>query len=74
MLVVLLIVAIFTVSVVFVTDPILMAVLAVLPNFILFFWLKNINMVEYFEATGRPYFSKLMTIEGTDRYNKKHKA
>lgn len=43
------------------------------PNLILFFYLKCINMVEYFEANNRPYFHKLMYIEGTDRYNRRHR-
>lgn len=41
------------------------------PNLILFFYLKCINMREYFEANKRPYFHKRMYIEGTDRYNRK---
>ena len=41
------------------------------PNLILFFYLKCVNMTEYFEANKRPYFHKSMYIEGTDRYNRK---
>lgn len=43
------------------------------PNFILFFYLKCVNMVEYFEANNRPYFHKLIYIEGTDRYRRRQK-
>lgn len=43
------------------------------PNFVLFFYLKCVNMREYFEVNNRPYFHKLMLIEGTDRYNKKQR-
>lgn len=43
------------------------------PNLMLFFCLKCINMVEYFEANNRPYFYKRMYIEGTDRYNRRQK-
>lgn len=44
-----------------------------IPNLILFFYLKCVNMVEYFEANNRPYFRKRMYIEGTDRYNRRQK-
>lgn len=45
--------------------------LMTVPNLILFFYLKCINMVEYFETNSRPYFHKRMYIEGTDRYNRR---
>ena len=74
LVVVTLVAAIFLPAVLFIKDPYLMAVVGVLPNFILYFIQKNINMCEYFEATERPYFSKVVEVEGTERYNKKHKA
>lgn len=43
------------------------------PNLVLFFYLKCINMREYFEANNRPYFHKRMYIEGTDRYNRRQR-
>lgn len=43
------------------------------PNFALFFYLKCINMREYFEANKRPYFHKRVLIDGTDRYNRRQK-
>lgn len=43
------------------------------PNFVLFFYLKCVNMREYLEANNRPYFHKTMCIEGTDRYIRRQK-
>ena len=43
------------------------------PNLILFFYLKCVNMREYFDTTNRPYFHKKMYIEGTDRYVRRQK-
>lgn len=60
-------------SIMFVDNRIALTVLITVPNFVLFFYLKCINMVEYFEANDRPYFSKRMVIEGTDRYNRRQK-
>lgn len=42
-----------------------------IPSFVLFYLLKCINFVEYFEANKRPYFHKQMLIEGTDAYNRR---
>lgn len=72
LLVVVLMLAFFTLSVVFLPDAYGLSLVGVLPGFVLFFVLKNINMCEYFEATNRPYFSKVMDVEGTERYLKKH--
>ncbi len=73
LLLVTLVAAIFVPAMLFIKDPYIMATVGVLPNFILFFIQKNINMCEYFEATERPYFFKVVEVEGTERYNKKHK-
>ena len=42
-----------------------------IPNFVLFFYLKCVNIVDYFQADNRPFFYKRVDIEGTDRYNRK---
>lgn len=43
------------------------------PNLALFFYLKCLNLREYFEANNRPYFHKRVLIDGTDRYVKRQK-
>lgn len=63
--------AIFVLSVMYIENNILKLVVGVLPNLILFFLLKCINLVEYFEATKRPYFYKTVMVEGTERFNKR---
>lgn len=42
-------------------------------NFALFFLLKCVNIVEYFNANDRPYFHKRVYVEGTDCYNKRQR-
>lgn len=71
--VVILIATMFVVSVLFVDNTFWAAFLSVAPGFVLFFVLKCINICEYFEATDRPYFYKVMMIDGTDRFNKRHR-
>lgn len=72
LLVVVVMLAFLTCSIVFIPDAYGLSFLGVLPGFVLFFVLKNIDMCEYFEATNRPYFSKVMDVEGTERYIRKH--
>ena len=72
LLVVAVMLAFLTCSIVFIPDAYGLSFLGVLPGFVLFFVLKNIDMCEYFEATNRPYFSKVMDVEGTERYIRKH--
>ena len=43
------------------------------PNFVLFFYLKCVNIIDYFQAYNRPFFYKRVDIEGTDRYNRRHR-
>lgn len=59
------------VGLMFVDNGYAQTVVITVPNLVLFFYLKCINMVEYFEAGNRPYFYKRMYIEGTDRYNRR---
>ena len=59
------------VSIMFVDNRWALTALLTAPNFVLFYLLKCVNMVEYFEANKRPYFHKRVVIEGTDRYNRK---
>lgn len=63
--------AIAVLSVLYVRNPIWKLVVGTVPNLVLFFLLKCINFVEYFEATSRPYFFKKVDVEGTERFNKK---
>lgn len=58
-------------SVVFLDNNLLKVVLCTVPNFVLFFILKCVNFVEYFNATNRPFFSKKVNVEGTEGFNKK---
>lgn len=64
--------ACFVLSVVYVQNSILKLFVSTVPNLILFFILKCVNFVEYFEATKRPYFYKKVDVEGTERFNKKY--
>lgn len=71
LVIVCLMVGISVVSILFVSNPILSTVLSTVPNFVLFFYLKCINMVEYFRADNRPFFYKRVDVEGTERYNRR---
>lgn len=64
--------AIALVGMLYVHNNILKAAVAILPNLVLFFLLKCVNFVEYFENAHRPYFVKYVDVEGTERFNKKH--
>ncbi len=55
----------------FVPNPIVKTLLISVPNFVLFFYLKCVNMIEYFHFDNRPFFYKRVEIEGTDRYNRR---
>ena len=59
-------------AIVFIENTWIMSLVFTVPNFVLFFYLKCINIVEYFRANNRPFFHKRVDIEGTDRYNRKH--
>lgn len=71
LIVVAVIVTLSTVSLLYVDNPYLSVAISTVPNFILFFLIKCVNMVEYFKACERPYFYKTVVIEGTEKYNKK---
>ncbi len=58
-------------SIMFVNNTLLKVALTSVPNFVLFFYLKCVNMVEYFRADNKPFFYKRVEIEGTERYNKR---
>ena len=58
-------------SILYINNGWVQTVALTVPNFILFYVIKCINFVEYFEANKRPYFYKNMQIEGTDAYNRK---
>lgn len=59
------------VSILYVQNNVLKLFLSIVPNLVLFFILKCVNFVEYFENSHRPYFVKYVDVEGTERYNKK---
>ncbi|MCH5153045.1 MAG: hypothetical protein J1F68_03720 [Clostridiales bacterium] len=64
-------VAIAVVSLMFIENAIVSTIVLTVPNFILFFYLKCVYIVEYFKADNRPFFYKRVYIEGTDRHNRK---
>ena len=70
-IVVCLMAAISLVSILYVNNAIASTALSTVPNFVLFFYLKCINIVEYFRADNRPFFYKRVDVEGTERYNRK---
>lgn len=65
--------AIFVVGIVFIENSILAAIVCIVPNLVIFFLLKCVNFVEYYEALRLPYFYRHVDVEGTERYKKKHK-
>ena len=69
-----LMVVISVLSIMYISNTWVMTVVLTIPNFVLFFYLKCINVVEFFQANNRPFFYKRVDIEGTDRYNRKHRA
>ena len=71
LIVVTLMAVISVISIMFVSNSLLSTALTTVPNFVLFFYLKCVNLVEYFQADNRPYFYKRMEVEGTERYNRK---
>lgn len=67
------IVVIFAVGMLYVNIPVVKSIVSVLLNFILFFLLKNIHLTAYYKADNKPYFYKNIAVEGTEKYNRKHK-
>lgn len=59
------------VGIMYVNNSWAQTVVLTIPSFVLFFLLKCISFVEYFEANKRPYFHKRVVIEGTDVYNRR---
>ena len=74
LIVVCLIVVVSVLSIMYISNTWVMTVVLTIPSFVLFFYLKCINVVEYFHAENRPFFYKRVDIEGTDRYNRKHRV
>ena len=72
LIVVCLMVGISLVSLMFIQNTIVSTIVLTVPNFILFFYLKCVYIVEYFQADNRPYFYKRVDVEGTEKYNRKH--
>lgn len=73
LLVICLMVAVSLVGILYVNNSWARTIVITVPNFVLFFYIKCINLVEYFNANDCPYFHKYVLIEGTDRYNRKQK-
>lgn len=71
LVVVALIAVIAVLSFMFVDNAIVKTVLTTVPSFALYFYIKCVNMVEYFRFDNRPFFYKRVEIEGTDRYKRK---
>ncbi|MCH5156333.1 MAG: hypothetical protein J1G02_00475 [Clostridiales bacterium] len=59
------------VSIMFIDNPIASTITLTVPNFVFFFYLKCINIVEYFQADNRPYFYKRVDVVGTERHSRK---
>lgn len=51
----------------FITNPVWTAVVSVLPSLFIFFILKCVGFVEYFEASNQPYFHKYVDVYGSER-------
>lgn len=60
-------------SIMYIGNTWITSVAVTVPNFILYFYLKCVNIVDYFQADNRPFFYKRVDIEGTDRYNRKRR-
>lgn len=58
-------------SMLYIDNAIAKTVVSIVPSFVLFFYIKCINMVEYFRFDNRPFFYKRVYVEGTDRYNRR---
>lgn len=71
LVVVAVIVAVSVVSMLFIHSSVVSALITLIPAFAMIFYLKCINVVEYFNSANRPFFYKRVDIEGTDRYNRK---
>ncbi|MCM1195292.1 MAG: hypothetical protein NC332_05105 [Firmicutes bacterium] len=64
-------VAVTLVAIMYINNSIVCTAVVAICSFVLFFYVKCINIIEYFEANNRPYFYKRIVIEGTDRYGRK---
>lgn len=71
LIVVILMATISLISILFIDNTLVSAIMTTVPNFVLFFYLKCVNIVEYFRADNRPFFYKRVDIEGTERYNRR---
>lgn len=71
LVVICLMVAISLVAIMLIDNSWAQTAMITVPNFVLFFYIKCINMTEYFEANKRPYFHKRVAVEGTELYNKR---
>ena len=71
LIVICLMAAISVVCVLYIGNSILSTVATTVPNFVLFFYLKCVNIVEYFNTDNRPFFYKRVDVEGTERYERK---
>lgn len=67
------VIALWVVSTVYISNAVVSMLVSTVPSFLLFFYLKCINMCEYFNNENRPFFHKTVMVEGTERYNRKHK-
>ncbi len=61
------------VSVLFIDNTVWASFLSAALSFLLFFVIKSVNLCEYYEAHGLPYFCRRLAIEGTDHYERTHK-
>ena len=73
LIVVVLMVVLGVLSIMYISNTWVKTLVLTIPNFVLFFFLKCVNIVDYFQTDNRPFFYKRVDIEGTDRYNRKRK-
>lgn len=71
--VILLIVLINALAILFVEKPIFTLLLATFPTFALFFYLKCVNLVLYYQAQDKPFFYNKVYVEGTEDYLKRQR-
>ena len=63
--------AVSIVSVMYISNPVLIMVATSLPAFVVYYVLKCVNFAEYFAHFNRPFFHKRLEVEGTELFNRR---
>lgn len=58
---------------IFFVDKWVAAAISAVVSLVLFYFMKCVAIVVYYNSCEKPYFINFVDIEGTERYNKKHK-